>query len=158
LTREVWRIAANAPAYAADDLSGAGAKITGGRWNRPGNALLYSAETIALACLETFVHLKAGGLPLNRYLIRLTIPDDLWDAARQMTAATAPIGWDAVPIGRVSLDAGDAWIESGASALLKVPSVIVNEEHCILINPSHAAASAIVATKMRKWQYDPRMG
>ncbi len=32
----LWRIAADTPGYAADDLSGIGARITGGRWNSKG--------------------------------------------------------------------------------------------------------------------------
>jgi RES domain-containing protein len=47
------------PAYTADDLSGAGAKITGGRWNRDGVPVIYTASSPALACLETVVHLVA---------------------------------------------------------------------------------------------------
>ncbi|MDP5009589.1 MAG: RES family NAD+ phosphorylase [Glaciimonas sp.] len=154
----VWRIATDTPDYTADDLTGAGAKITGGRWNRPGTALLYCAENIALACLETFVHVKSAGLPLNRYLVRLTIPDAIWAAATHMTATSAPIGWDAIPTGKVSLDSGDAWAATGASALLFIPSVIIPEERNILINPLHADAKNITATKIRKWLYDPRMG
>jgi RES domain-containing protein len=158
MTRVVWRIAADTPDYASDDLTGAGAKITGGRWNRKKIALLYCSENIALACLETFVHVKSGGLPLNRYLVRIDIPDAVWSGAAMMAASTAPVGWDAIPIGKVSLDAGDAWVAKGASALLVVPSVIVPEEQNILINPLHADAKAIRVTKLRKWMYDSRMG
>jgi hypothetical protein len=32
---------------------------------------------LALACLETVVHLNVAGLPLNRYLVEVTIPDDV---------------------------------------------------------------------------------
>ncbi|MQR01457.1 RES family NAD+ phosphorylase [Glaciimonas soli] len=154
----VWRIATDTPDYTADDLTGAGAKITGGRWNRPGNALLYCAENIALACLETFVHVKSAGLPLNRYLVRIEIPDPVWKAAIQVTAENAAIGWDAIPTGKISLDAGDAWVNKGISALLLVPSVIIPEERNILINPLHPDAKSITASKVRKWLYDPRMG
>ena len=42
-----WRIATDALAYAADDLSGEGARITGGRWNSKGMAVLYASPTIA---------------------------------------------------------------------------------------------------------------
>jgi hypothetical protein len=32
----VWRIATDTPDFVADDLTGTGARLTGGRWNRPG--------------------------------------------------------------------------------------------------------------------------
>lgn len=158
MSRFVWRIATDTPNYTADDLAGTGAKVTGGRWNRPGTALLYCAESIALASLETFVHLNSSALPLNRYLVRIEILDATWNAAVVLTAAMASVGWDAIPTGKVSLDFGDAWAASGVSALLLVPSVIVPEEHNILINPLHADAKTITASKIRKWHYDARMG
>jgi RES domain-containing protein len=157
LTHSVWRIATDTPTYTADDMSGAGAKITGGRWNRKGGAVVYCASSIALACLETVVHLNTGGLPLNRYLVRIDIPDHTWAAAVAVTAASAPVGWDAIPEGKVSLDHGDVWLASGASALMLVPSIIVPEEHNVLINPAHAEAAAITPTKLRRWLYDPRI-
>jgi RES domain-containing protein len=66
-------------AYEADNMSGAGAKVTGGRWNAAATAVVYTSQTRAraLACLETVVHLNAGGLPLNRYLVKVTIPEAL---------------------------------------------------------------------------------
>ena len=89
MSRVVWRIATDTPTFTADDLAGTGAKLTGGRWNRPGTALLYCAENIALASLETFVHLNSSALPLNRYLVRIEIPDATWNASVVLTAATA---------------------------------------------------------------------
>ena len=53
MTVAVWRIALEAPTYTADDLSGTGAKISGGRWNSKGTPLVYSASNIALATIET---------------------------------------------------------------------------------------------------------
>ena len=156
MSRRVWRIASDTPAYEADDLSGAGAKMTGGRWNAKGSAVIYAAETRALACLETIVHLGAAGLPLNRYLVALDIPDDLWAKARHETVTTLDIGWDAEPAGRVSIRLGSDWLGSGTSAILAVPSVIVPEDCNVLVNPAHPNARAITATKVRKWTYDPR--
>jgi RES domain-containing protein len=151
----VWRIATDAPGYTADDLTGTGAKLSGGRWNRPGNAMLYCASNISLAALETFVHLKAGGLPLNRYLVELAIPDAVWKRAASLTPPA--VGWDAIPTGKVSLDEGDKWLKANSSALLIVPSVIVGEERNVLINPLHPDAKQIAARKVRKWTYDPRL-
>ena len=55
LSQTVWRIATDTLTYEADDLSGAGAKATGGKWNGAGKAAVYTSQTGALACLETVV-------------------------------------------------------------------------------------------------------
>ncbi len=153
----VWRIATDTPTYLADDLTGTGAQLTGGRWNQKGLPLIYTSATRALACLETIVHLNAGGLPLNRYLVAIDIPDPTWANARHETAATLAVGWDAEPAGKISIDMGTTWLKAATTALLVVPSVIVPEECNVLINPAHPDSSSITATKIRKWTYDPRL-
>ena len=158
MSRTLWRIATDTPAYEADDLSGTGAKTTGGRWNEVGAPVIYTSETRAMACLETIVHLNTGGLPFNRYLVALDVPDDVWAKAQHESAASLKVGWDAEPAGRVSIRFGTDWIRSKISALLVVPSVIVPEELNVLINPQHADSAKISAVKVRKWLYDPRLG
>nr|WP_282596556.1 RES family NAD+ phosphorylase [Sphingomonas beigongshangi] len=153
----MFRIATDTKTYTADDMTGTGAKLTGGRWNDVGVAVVYASPTRALACLETLVHLNAGGLPLNRYLVEIEVPADLWAAAESTTASSLPIGWDAEPAGLVSTNFGTDWANSGRSALLMVPSVIIPEELNVLINPGHPDAGRIAARKVRKWIYDPRM-
>ena len=153
----VWRIATDTPAYGSDDLSGKGAESTGGRWNKKGTPLLYTSGSIALACLETVVHL--GGLsplPLNRYLVRIDVSKDAWEE-RVLFDPLINIGWDALPEGLVSIDWGTDWAISMASLLAQVPSVVVPEEPNIIINPKHPGASALVAAKLRRWAYDTRM-
>ena len=100
----VWRIATDTKDYEADDLSGKGAEITGGRWNDKGTPLVYTSTNRSLAALETIVHLNSGGLPLNRYLVEIVIPDDVWNAAEEIDHTTAPVGWDAEPASRTSSD------------------------------------------------------
>ena len=154
---QAWRIATDTRSYAADDMSGGGSKNTGGRWNSAGNPLVYASSSRALACLETMVHLGGGGLPLNRYLVRIDIPDDVWDARQELELGAVPVGWDALPQGMTSLNIGDAWLVGAATAILLVPSIVVPEEQNILINPAHQDAQSITATKVRKWLYDARM-
>ncbi len=67
------------------------------------------------------------------------------------------MGWDAIPEGLVARREGFAWLVSGKTALLAVPSVSVNEEDNVLINPSHADAKRITAAKVRRLVYDPRV-
>lgn len=152
----MWRIATDTPSYTSDDLSGTGAKITGGRWNAIGTPMLYATPTIALACLETIVHLDGTmSLPLNRYLVRIDVPEELWQTATTLDAS-AHVGWDALPSGSVSIDWGTRWCDAMTSVLARVPSVVVLEESNVLINTRHADMHQVKATKVRKWNYDPR--
>lgn len=153
----LWRIGSDTPQYEAHDLSGRGAERSGGRWNRPGTALVYASTSRALACLETVVHLGADSLPLNRYLVEITLPGEVWAAAVEVDPGRL-VGWDALPAGKASLDWGSAWIQAGTSLLARVPSVIVPEEMNVLINPAHPDAARLQAVKRRRWPYDARLG
>lgn len=153
----VWRIASDTPAYGSDDLSGKGAEITGGRWNKKGTPLLYTSGSIALACLETVVHLGGTSpLPLNRYLIKIEITDEMWKE-RVIFDDSNNVSWDALPEGLVSVNWGTSWANSLSSLLAQVPSIVVPEEINVLINPKHPTASKLVATKLRRWSYDTRI-
>lgn len=102
------------------------------------------------------MHLDSGGLPLNRYLVAIDIPADVWKKREVQTAATLTVGWDAIPHGMVSLDFGSDWLLSKRSAILTVPSAIVPEDGVVLVNPLHVGAGAITAVKLRKWTFDFR--
>jgi RES domain-containing protein len=157
MSRYVWRIATDTPDYGADDLTGKGAEKTGGRWNRKGTPLIYASASIALACLETLVHLAGGApLPLNRYLVRTPVSPAAW-RKRTVFDLSTHVGWDAEPPGLVSIDWGTEWARSGASLLAEVPSVIVPEESNILINPAYTGAGRLKVSKLRKWSYDLRL-
>ena len=154
----LWRIAADTPSYGSGDLSGKGAELTGGRWNHKGTPLVYASTSIALACLETLVHLSGGySLPLNRYLIRIDVPATLW-RRRTIFDSTTQAGWDTQPPGPVSLDWGTQWAHSLGSLLAEVPSIVVPDETNVLLNPRHSDAPLLAAHKLRRWTYDPRLG
>lgn len=152
----VFRIGTDTPHYKAEDTAGTGAKITGGRWNSVGQAVIYAAESRAIAALETLVHIDTSGMPLNRYLVELDIPEAIWSARQAVDAAEA-IGWDAIPAGQVSIELGDRWLLGRESLVLQVPSVVVPEEAVVLLNPAHPDIAHVGVRKVRKWLYDPRL-
>lgn len=153
----LWRIATDTPDYTADDLSGKGAEVSGGRWNRVGTPMIYASTSRALACLETIVHLAGDKpLPLNRYLVELRMPADSWTDRTTFDPAAYP-GWDAEPAGMVSLDWGTQWAASTSTLLAEVPSIVVPEESNVLLNPRHVDVRRIGVTKIRKWLYDERL-
>lgn len=151
-----WRIATDTPDCQADDRTGKGAELSGGRWNREGTPMLYVSESRALACLETLVHLARRAFPLNRYLVAFTLPEDLW-AAREVFDPDANVGWDAEPAGHVSLDWGTAWARSRSSVIAEVPSVVVPEEKNLLLNPVAPGFERLHARKTRRWLYNGRL-
>ena len=53
------------------DLSGIGASLYPGRWNRSGRKIIYSAGSRALALVEITVHLPSGIIPKDYFLIDL---------------------------------------------------------------------------------------
>ena len=150
----LWRIAAQTRQYAADDLSGAGAAKSPGRWNDDGQPVLYTAPTVAIAVLETASHINDAGLPLNRYLVQIEVPDRVWAARTVLDVSKLPVTWSAIPAGRASIQAGAEWLRGTSAAILQVPSVIVPEEFAALINPLHPDAKKLAAKIVRLFEYN----
>ena len=138
---EAWRIC-RAP-FA--DLSGDGARIWGGRWNAPGQALVYAADTPALAVLEVRVHLDLTWdlLPPDYMLLRI----DLGATSVERVPALPP---DPVRF-------GTEWLRSRRSAVLQVPSVIIPESANLLINPGHPEAGSVRVAASRPFTFDGRL-
>ncbi|HEY2927570.1 RES family NAD+ phosphorylase [Piscinibacter sp.] len=150
----LWRIAAETRSYPASDLSGGGAAKNPGRWNEDSQPVLYTAPTIAIAVLETAAHIDTAGLPLNRFLVSIEVPDAAWAAREELDIPALPPTWAAIPAGKASVAIGAEWLRSSRSLVLVVPSVIIPEEPATLINPAHPDAGKLVATVVRAFEYD----
>jgi RES domain-containing protein len=151
---KLWRIAAETREFAATDLSGAGAAKRPGRWNHQKEAVVYCAPTIAMAVLETAAHVDDSGLPLNRYLVELEVPDVTWARREEVGVAKLPAAWSAIPAGRASVKVGSDWLESLRSPILMVPSVIVPEEWVSLLSPGHPDVATVTAKAVRRFEYN----
>lgn len=155
--QRLWRIATQGPSWRADDLSSQGAANDPGRWNSRGLPVIYTSTSIALACLETVVHVTGDqGLPLRRWLVAVDVPAEHWQQRLSLEPAQLP-GWDATPAATSSRGWGDRWLLGQGSLIALVPSVIVPEECNALINPAHPGASSLVLTVIRPWAYDSRL-
>ena len=150
----LWRIATETRAYAAEDLTGAGAARNPGRWNAATEPVVYCAPTIAMAVLETAAHIDDGGLPLNKFVVEIQVPDDVWGQRTEVAVAALPVTWNAIPAGVASARFGSEWLASLRSPILVLPSVIVPEESIVLINPRHSDAALITARALRRFEYN----
>jgi RES domain-containing protein len=73
VTGTVWRIVTHR--FAASAFSGEGARLFGGRWNRKGESVVYTAQSRSLAFLEMLV--QDEPLRANYVLIPAEIPGDI---------------------------------------------------------------------------------
>jgi RES domain-containing protein len=149
----LWRIASQTRKYDADDRSGGGAASQPGRWNQQDEPMLYTSPSIALATLETVAHLDPNGLPLNRFLVRISVPAAAWESRVIISVEDLPVTWSATPAGATTAKVGSAWLASEASLLMQVPSVIVPEESNVLINPRHPDIGTVTAKAKREFDY-----
>lgn len=148
----VWRITSEK--YADSAFSGEGAKEYGGRFNSVGTPVIYTSESISLATLELLA--KAGRR--QRLSDRVVLPA-AFDKKRVIAyeEKDLPDGWDERPHGPASQKVGNQWVESEASVVLKVPSVVVPAEYNYLINPRHPEFEELEIGEPRPLEPDPRL-
>ncbi len=147
-----WRLVKARHADGA--FSGEGARRYGGRWNRPGTAVVYLADSLALAALEQFVHLGRAHASMAFVAFRVRIPADL---VEELPTRDLPANWRQQPPPRQTMDIGSRWAAGGASAVLRVPSVVVPVEHNYVLNPNHADFARIDIDAPVPFGFDPRM-
>ncbi len=148
---DVYRLA---NARRADDLTGTGARLTGGRWNFVGTPVLYTAGSRALATLEVLVHSPASYVPDFYQMLTLLVPDD---SLQSVPLDSLPIGWNSLTPPDAIKTITQNWISENHFLLLKVPSAVVAGDYNILINPVHPRASEVVILDKRAYQFDPRL-
>lgn len=137
------------------DLSGRGGELAEGRWHSRGRPVVYGAASAALTVLEVRVHLDLPLelLPDDCVLMTIEAPDDL--EVQRVTSHDLSDRWRS----REDLcrPIGDAWLQSGATAVLSVPSAIVEFERNLLINPNHSDATQIAVTDVVPFPWDERL-
>ena len=148
---DVYRLAT---ARRATDLSGEGARRAGGRWNRVGTAVLYTASSRALATLEVLVHVPMAFLPDTYRMLTLTVPDD---SMQTLPSELLPAGWDGLFPPLAAKQLIDDWIADNRFLLLRVPSAVVEGDYNFLINPAHDRATAVQLIGNQPYQFDARL-
>ena len=146
-----WRLVKGK--HVASAFSGVGARLAGGRWNRPGDAAVYVSSTLSLAVLELFVHLQVRSRTTLRLVgIPVMIPDELIAEPPPL-----PANWRAQPPPAATHGLGSEWLRSGSSCVLRVPSAIVPIEFNFVLNPAHGAFGSIEIGRPEPFSLDSRM-
>ncbi len=135
-------------------FTGEGARRFGGRWNSPGHAVIYLAQSQALAALEMLVHMEAADAMKHYQMCPVTFSEAL---VEDLDGAILPANWRKDPPPRKLRAIGDEWIESGRSLVLRVPSAIVAAEHNFLLNPIHKDFPKIGIGRPERFKFDRRL-
>jgi RES domain-containing protein len=139
--------------HAKHAFDGEGARLSGGRWNSPGQRAVYLSSTLSLAAMETFVHLGDDAAKLEYVYFDVEIPASV----SILSIAHKPKGWRNGPPTAASMRVGDRWLQDGNSVLLEVPSAIIPSEINLILNPLHPDASKLRIGTARVFQFDPRL-
>lgn len=148
-----YRLEKGARAKAAKAFGGEGGLHAAGRWNSLGTRIVYTSSSVALACLETLVHMGQPRHLIERWLFTIEVPDDCIE-----TLTDPPPGWSDEPAGAASRAVGDRWVTEQRSVALLVPSVVVAVEQNALVNPRHPRFKIDWVTGPVRFRYDPRLG
>jgi RES domain-containing protein len=140
--------------WSATALDGEGARRWGGRWNLPGVATVYLAESRALAALEILVHAPREALKLNWMVIELEIPESLIDT---VPSTRLPMDWKSQPSSHSAQAFGARWLSDTRNLALQLPSVIIPEEKSLLLNPRHPAMRDLKPGKPQSFSFDSRL-
>jgi len=134
-------------------FSGAGSLRASGRWHWAGVPMIYSADSIALAVLETLVHARKDQIPDDYVFCEI----DLEDASVEVVSHhELPEDWTwAEPIDTRTI--GTDWMKSRRSVALLVPSVVIQKEQNLLLNPEHLEFVRVKISGPQPFKFDPRL-
>jgi RES domain-containing protein len=138
----------------ADDLTGTGARLSGGRWNHVGTPVLYTASSRALATLEVLVHSPLSYIPDYYQMLTLRVPED---SLLSIPLDQLPDDWNGLTPPTAIKDITEKWVAENKFLLLKVPSAVVAGDYNYLINPAHARASQVIIIDKQPYRFDSRL-
>jgi len=137
----------------AHDLSGMGAALFGGRWNKKGIPVLYTSESQALSLLETVVNAPPMLVLLMELLI-FRIPED---SIVEIKEEALPHNWFKYPAPRILAEMGSKWAIQESTIALKVPSSIIPSSFNYLLNCQHPRFSEVELLSREIFHFDPRL-
>ena len=138
----------------AEDLTGEGARLNGGRWNHKLTPCIYTAESRALAVLEYTVNVNIDDIPRALSFTYLEIPDT---GILAMAEAELPGNWKQVPSPSSTKDFGTNLLKAAKSLVIKIPSTVIPGEYNYLINPAHPGIKNCKIKAVVDFVYDVRI-
>jgi RES domain-containing protein len=116
----------------ASDISGTGAAMFGGRWNKKGMPVLYTGESKEIALLETIVNTPPMLIP-QLDILTLKIPNSY----TEFTLDSLPENWSDYPAPTILSELASEWAKECKTIALKVPSCVIHSSSNYILNCRH---------------------
>lgn len=87
-------------------------------------------------------------------MLSADVPEDL---VRTLELAALPAGWNELGDLRMAQRIGDAWYDEQVSVALRVPSVILQGQFNVLLNPEHPDWARVSISDPELFIFDPRL-
>lgn len=137
----------------ANDLSGEGSRLFGGRWNEKMAPCIYTSESRALAILEYSVNVHIDEIPRALSLITL----EIWnEGVYEAEEAKLPGNWKSPSATFETKRFGTNLLKNSEISTIKIPSTVVPEEFNYILNPIHFKGK-IKIVEIRDFIYDIRL-
>ena len=125
------------------------------RWNPNEVEMIYTSSSRSLACLENVVHRSQLGLNQLFSVITIQLDERIQKETIQLNGL--PEDWREFYQMPFTQAIGEKWIRENRSAVLEVPSSIVEEEVNCLLNPLHDDFKLIQLIKNELFVFDRRI-
>ncbi len=124
-----------------------------GRWNREGEPMIYTAGSMSLACLENIVHRSGTSLQADFSVLTLFAPPGI--SISSLTDQKLAEGWEKKP--GITRQAGSNWLKKCETAIMRVPSAIIQTEYNYLLNPMHPKFNEVKIIFTQPFTFDQRL-
>lgn len=130
-----------------------------GRWNSEWEGMIYTGGSASLSCLEILAHKSGAALNSGKFsLAVINIPDSILISEIELKQLQQlNVDWYQVLHYPITQKLGNHWILEMKSAVLKVPSAIVDREYNYLLNPLHPKFSKIKIMDVVPFNFDNRL-
>jgi RES domain-containing protein len=126
-----------------------------GRWNSEGKKVIYTAESISLAYLETMAHRRGMGYNSDFKIMVIKLPSEV-DFYR-VNPNELSKNWRDFRSYKSCQVKGDKWYEDAQFLWMKVPSAVVPENCNVVINTYHKDFSKVKLVEVLDFVPDDRL-
>jgi len=137
----------------AQDLTGEGARLNGGRWNHKLIPCIYTSDSRALALLEYTMNVNIEDIPRALSITSFEISES---EIYELKKTDLPGDWREVPTPSSAKDFGSRLLIA-KKPILKIPSIIITEEFNYILNPLYLGSKNFKIRKVKDFVYDVRI-